>query len=155
MVSDRFTILIDELGKAMGLNLKPDSNNACISQYKDGLEVRLDPEPLGEMVYVWSDLGALPPTGKYRENIFKEALKANGLPPPKTGIFAFNSAKESLTLFEQLSIQDLTAIQLADFIETFAQRARIWKEGITRGEIPSFQATATSSSRGSGLFGLR
>ena len=159
MVSDRFSILIDDLGKALKIKLAPDSNQACMIQFPDGIEVRIDPDTLGETIYIWSDLGPIPTAGKYRENVFREALKANGLPPPKLGIFGFNPKTESLLLCEQTTIYDLTAVRLAELIQSFALKAKIWKEGIIRGDVPSFRASEMSQSGsrggGSGIFGLR
>ncbi len=156
MVSDRFTILIEELGQALQIKLKPDANDACMIKYPDGLEIRIDPDRLGEIIYITSDLGAIP-QGRYRENVFREALKANGLSIARVGIFCYNPKKESLLLFEQIPIIDLNGIRLAEITQSFTQKARIWKEGITRGEIPSYRSTEMTFGRtgGSGLFGLR
>ena len=158
MVGDRFSMLLEELGKVMNLKLAPDKNNACLFKFPDGLQVRLDPDRLGDSIYIWSDLGPLP-QGKYRENVFLEALKSNGLPPPRAAIFAYNPKKESLLLYDQVTITDVTPIRLNEIIQTFAEKARIWKEGITRGEVPSFQATGGAArgakGGGSGIFGLR
>lgn len=157
MLTDQFAILIDELGKIMQIKLAPDANNACQIRYPDGLEIRLDPDRLGEVLFVTCELGPLP-QGRYRENLFREALKANGLPPPRNGVFAFNPKKEMLILFEQAPFFDLNAIKTADLLSAFSQKARIWKDAISRGDVPSFRANEMSFSnvpRGTGFMGLR
>lgn len=155
MISDRLTILLEELGRALMLKIAPDPNGACMLRYPDGLEVRIDPDKLGEKIYVSCELGAVP-QGKFRENIFREALKANGLPPPQNGIFCFHGKKESLYIYDQLPMVELNGIRLSELIQGFVQKARIWKEGIARGEVPSYRSAEMSySPRGSGLFGLR
>src|ERR1700722_15816960 len=103
MVSDRFSLFLEELGQVMQLKLAPDSHESCMLRFPGNLEVRIDPDQLGETIYLTCDLGPLP-QGKYRENIFREALKANGLPPPRIGVFSFNSHRESLLLFDQIPV---------------------------------------------------
>lgn len=157
MLTDQFAILIDELSKVLQVKLTPDANNACQIRYPDGLEVRLDPDRLGETLFITCELGPIQ-QGRYRENLFKEALKVNGLPPPCNGIFAFNPKKETLLLFEQVLFFDLNGIKLSDLITSFSQKARIWKDGINRGDIPSYRANEMSfgaAPRGTGFMGLR
>ncbi len=156
MVKDIFADVLDELGKILNIPLAPDRHNACLIKFPQGLSVHMQFDPAAERILVVSDLG-VPPPGRYRENLFREALKANGLPPPKNGIFAYSKKGSSLVLYDSLSIKDLSGQKLADFLTPFMQRADVWRLAITRGETPSFLGNELSfgSTSGSGMFGLR
>ena len=95
--------------------------------------------------------------GRYRENLFREALKANGLPMPRQGIFSYSKKKDSLVLFDTLFMNELTAQKMADFLTPFMQKADLWRQAIPKGEIPSFTGNELSfgaTPSGSGMFGL-
>lgn len=156
MITDRFGSLMEELGKLMKTKLVPDKNNACLMMFKSGLKLQIELDASSERVMLASELGELP-SGRYRENIFREALKANGLPPPHVGLFAFSKKKENLVIFDMLDLRDLTAGALFDFIVPFMQKAELWRSTISRGEVPSFMGNELSFGQksSSGMFGLK
>ena len=88
MIGDKWANLLEELGKVIKVPLKPDKLNCCLLKFKTGTQVQMEIDSRGENVVIAANLGELT-QGKYRENVLKEALKANGLPPPQTGIFAY------------------------------------------------------------------
>ena len=99
MVTDRFGALIEELSTAMKTQLTPDSHNACKIRFPDKLNVYMEPNASEDEVQVIVEIGK-PGEGKFRENIFRESLRANGLPPPRLGIFCYSQKEDSLLLFE-------------------------------------------------------
>jgi len=116
--------------------------------------VQMELDARGENVRIGCSLGE-PPQGRYRENVMREALKANGLPPPQKGIFAFGKKTESLLLYDELPLNDLSGDKLAEYLSGFILKAELWREAITRGEVPSFMGTeATFTGKAGGLFGL-
>ena len=157
MITDKFDNLIQELGTALKIKLKPDKNNACLLRFKNGMQIQLEADSRSEKLILASDLGQIP-QGRYRENIFREALKANGLPPPRNGIFAYSKKNESLVLCDSISLEELTGTKLADYLHSFIQKGELWKNAITRGEVPSFMGNELSfgaaQSQPGGLFGL-
>ncbi len=156
MVKEQFSTILEDLGKIMNMKLAPDRNNACQIQAANGLMVHMEPDSAGERIMFVSDLG-VPPPGRYRENLFREALKANGLPLPRQGIFAYSKKKDSLVLFDSLFLDDLTGQLVADFLKPFMQKAELWRASIPKGEVPSFTSNELSfgtSPGGSGMFGL-
>jgi hypothetical protein len=156
MVGDKFSNLLEELGQIFKISLKPDKNSACALKFKNGIQVQIELDPRAENLLVISDLGQIN-QGRYRENVFREALKANGLPPPRNGIFAFGKKNESLVLYDTLVLEELSGQKLADFLQLFTQKAELWKNGIARGEVPSFLGNELSfGAKGapSGMFGL-
>lgn len=160
MQLDRYSSLLSDLGKALHINLSLDIQNACIIRLKDNLEILIEPDILGEKLLIAIELGS-PAPGEYRKNMFKEALKANGLPPPTTGIFAYSAKKDTLLLTDQVPLEEITVPQLLGLFKSLVQKARIWKTAIMQTEIPSFTSTETTfgtfgatTSKMKGMFGL-
>lgn len=156
MIQEIFGALLEELGQIMKMKLAPDKHNSCLIRYPNGLTVQIDQDTAADEIIVVATIGTSPP-GRYRESLFKEALKANGLPPPQPGAFAYSKKTDSLVLYGHISLKELTGQRLADYLTPLIQRAELWRNAIGRGEIPSYMGTELSFGRGggSGLFGLR
>jgi len=154
MVTDLFGSLLQELAHSLEIDeLHPDRNNSCLFTLKSGQKLQLELDRSTQFLIIGADLGVVPP-GKYRENLFREALKANDLTPPLHGILAFSQKSDSMILFEKISIRDLTGEKIAGEITPFAEKATLWSEAIKNGTIPPVNPVYTSTSR-SGMFGLR
>ncbi len=158
MITDRFGALLEELSTTLKMNLKPDSNNSCMIRYPDGIELRMQPSNTEDILYLIVEVGT-PAQGRYRENVFREALKANGLPPPRAGIFCYSKIKDLLLIYDALPFDELNGHRLSEIMTQVLERARLWKDSISRGEIPSYRSNeltfgSTSGSK-SGMFGLR
>lgn len=153
MVTDLFGALLQELGNAMGVaGLHPDSNNSCMLKLKSGLIIQLELDRRGEFLILGADLGNVPP-GKYRENLFREALKANDLPYPLHGILCYSRKSGHLVIFQKIHTRDLNGEKLAAEIAPFAEKAFTWSEALLRGDLPVVNQTFTSQKPG-GMFGL-
>lgn len=153
MVTDFFGALLDELGKILQMPLAPDSNNSCLIKFKEGVTIQLEMDRgNNQFLIIGSDLGAIP-AGKYRENLFQEALKANGMPSPRYGTFAYSKQADHLILFEMMNLQEITGGKIAEFLPFFIEKAKVWSQALTKGEIPIVASVYTS--RPTGLFGLK
>lgn len=154
MVQDLFGTLLKELGDSMGnIQLHPDQHNSCLIRLKEGINIQLELDRAGEFLVLGCNLGTVPP-GKYRENLFYDALRTNGLPPPLHGILAFSQKTNHLVLFEKIYVKDLTGEKIAAEITPFVQKAVIWSEAIKKSEVPHFTAPYTKKT-GGGIFGLK
>lgn len=155
MIGSAYENIIEELGKALKTTLKPDAHGACLLKFKNGIQVQLEAD--GETILMVSEIAPLS-EGRFRENVFKEALKANGLPPPRHGIFAHSKKAESLVLYDSISMIELSGIRLAEQLRPFVTKAHHWKEALNRGEIPSFteneQTFGLQGAPKQGIFGL-
>lgn len=151
MVMDLFESLLDELSKALNIpDLHPDQNKACLIKFKTNLRVQVEMDSGQENVLIASTLGTLQ-DGRYKENILREALKANGLPGPLHGILAYSTKTGHLILFEYLPTKELTGDKIADAIAPFSEKALRWKNAIENNEVPSIAVFRSSG----GMFGLR
>ncbi|MBA3816794.1 MAG: CesT family type III secretion system chaperone [Parachlamydiaceae bacterium] len=154
MVTDYFGTLLQELGKILEIpDLHSDRNNSCQITLKNGLVFQLEFDRSGAFIVLGADLGVVPP-GKYRENLFREALKANDMPYPTHGILAYSKKSDRLVIFEKLRSHELTGEAIAAEIIPFSEKAIIWKEALERSDIPIINQ-ALNFQRSSGMFGLR
>lgn len=157
MVSDYFESLLHELGEALKIdNLSADANNTCLLQFNEhDLQVQIEPYQKGDFLLICSDLGNVP-RGRYREDVFREALKTNGLAPPRHGIFAFSEQTDHLVLYALLSMRELNGEKIAAFLTTFIEKGSAWKQAIASGVVPVANTMRTSRAAGpTGMFGLR
>lgn len=150
MVNDLFSSLLLELGQILEIqDLTPDSNNSSLLKLKNGVKIQIEPGKSEQFLIMGAQIGNIPP-GRYRDNIFREALKANNV-PPKNGIFAYSKKSDQLILFQMIPLEDLTGTKIHDYLVPFSEKVKLWQEAISRGEIPSIGLT---TSRSKGLFGL-
>ncbi len=156
MVTDRLGILFEELAKKLGIAITPDARGGCRLRFKNGVEVQLEQSSDGRYITLLSHMGEIAP-GRYRENIFKEGLKANGLPLPRHGIFSYSKKNDAFYLFDQIPLEEISGEKLNDLLQPFVQKATIWKEAIARGDVPSYAGNEASFGGGGsgGMFGLR
>ncbi|MDP1836001.1 MAG: CesT family type III secretion system chaperone [Chlamydiales bacterium] len=155
MVSNLYETLLAEIGSILGVSLFPDSNNSCLVKLKNGLRVQFEMDPHGRQFILGVDLGPVP-SGQYRQTLFREALRANGMPYPRLGTLAFSQKTGHVVLFETMSPQDLNGERIAFRLFPLAEKALKWKDAIEHGEVPLIEAPARGGlGRTMGLFGIR
>lgn len=151
MVKGIFETLLEETGKVLKIpDLHPDQNNSCLVRLPNGLNIQIEMDPYQQGIILGCDLGPIP-SGKYRENVFREALKINGQKAPHHGVLSFSNKTEHMVLYELLPLKDLTGEKIADAITPFSEKALLWKEALAKGETPVLSNVRTST----GMFGLR
>lgn len=153
MITDLFGTLLQELSRALKIpTLQPDRNNSCLLRLNSGLIIQIELDRGGQSLIIGADLGAIPP-GKYRENLFREALRANDLPHPLHGILCYSKKSDHLVLYQKIGLKDLTGEKIAAEITPFAEKAFKWSEALLHNDIPTVNQTFTSQKPG-GMFGL-
>ncbi len=153
MVMDLLNTILKDLEKSIHIeDLHSDKNESCQIRFENGLEVQLELDPSGEFLCVGTKLGEVP-GGRYRQTLFKEALRANGLPYPRYGTFAFSQKTNHLIFFEYLWAKELNGEKLSAFLVFFKQKAQAWKEAIIRGDVPQVSET-NPRGKSTGMFGL-
>lgn len=154
MVTDSFGLILEELGKLIGIEkLAPDQNNSCLIKFPKGPSIQLEIDKTGNYLMIACDLGEIP-TGPYRENVFREALKSNGRPPPLVAEFAYSKQGNKLLMTKLLPIISLHGEIIVDALTPFQELAIRWQDSLTRGEVPSFLEGAYQSG-GSKMFGMK
>lgn len=150
MVKNLFEALLDEVGHSLKINdLHPDRNHTCLISMPNGIKVQLEMHSRSQEFVIGADLGQIPP-GRYRENLFLEALRANGM-ANHVGVLAYSAKTDHLILFQTIHLKDLTGERIASDMTPFLEKAQLWKEAMEKGEIPVVATMKTSM----GMFGLR
>jgi len=154
MVTDLFGSLLQELGKILEIaNLHPDNNNSCKIKLKNGQSIQIEMDSSGQFLIIGADLGFVPP-GKYRENLFKEALKANDMPHPINGTLAYSKKNDHLVMFKKIHAGNLNGEKISAEITPFIDKATVWEEALKRGDLPALNM-ANAAKTSSGMFGLK
>jgi len=148
---DPFESLLSELGAELGTSLHPDRKGACKLKINDTFHVQLECDAHQENLLVATFICDVPP-GKYRENILRDALKANW-PFPKNGTLAYSDRNNKLVLFSHFRLIHLNGKKLADFLTIFLDKANNWRIGVETGHTAHLAATAIKPS--TGLFGMK
>lgn len=154
MVTDAFGLLLEETKQFLKIDkLAPDSNNSCLIKFPKGPPIQIEMDKTGNYLMIACDFGEIP-AGPYRENVFREALKANGKPFPHTAEFAFSKQANKLVMTKLLPVQNLRGEAIADAISSFQEIAIKWQDSLSRGEIPSSLEGAYQSSSPK-MFGMK
>lgn len=149
-----FDQILEDLSKELGLSLKEDSNHTCLINFEDKIKIQIELDSPQENLIIGTVIGELAP-GKFRENVLREALKENGLFPPKPGIFAYSTKKNALVFFNKFSIQDLDIKNLLNVITDFKNKALLWKESIDQGNIPTSSTVAEITKSKGSIFDIK
>ena len=152
MVLDAYEAILQELGKILKIDLHPDPNNSCLIKFEDvSVQIEVFKE---DTLLIVSEIGPVP-SGRYRENLFREAMRANGMPAPIHGIFGYGHNTTLLILFELLPLKDLNGERVSEALTPLLAKAKVWKEALSRGDIPAISIAGPTVGGGTGIFGLR
>ncbi len=142
---------IKDLGKLMGIPLISESKETCCIQFdEDKVTVQVDLDDSGERLLIGSVLGEIS-SGSYRNEIFKQALRVNGLSKAPRGILAYSDRLSSLILFDYLPFHSTDAQKLFNFIQLFHKHAEVWIDSLKSQTIPQIER---EEQKGSGMFGM-
>jgi hypothetical protein len=137
-----FEEYIQKLGLALGTSLHAEKGYLCKLLIDGVLKVQLEHEAAEERILIASFLCEIPP-GKFREDLLKEALKANDA-IDRPGTFAYSPKNNSLTYFLYLSDK----ISFEEFEEKFLQwleTAKQWRSAVETGNIFQLSRSRPSS----------
>jgi len=129
---DQFEELLSALGHVFHLPLHIDKHHACSIQIHHQLTIQLKPDPSLENLILFSKIIEIPP-GKFRENVLKEALKANSSPDPRVGIFGYIASANQLALFQRYPFRILNGERLAGIVGAFLEFSETWRKAIEGG----------------------
>lgn len=136
-MQSQFEQLLDDIGKELKAQLKPDSNHSCILRFKEGgAPVQIEEKSnLGELV-IGALIGKLS-AGPYRDKVFKAALLINGAQQPGIkGTLAYGEHTEQLYLCDSVDMFYTTAKLLIPHLKRFSLYAAIWITALESNTIP-------------------
>lgn len=130
---DAFEELLSRLGKILNLSLHLDKHHACSIRIHEKLTVQLQLDVSQEHLVLFSKVIEIPP-GKFREEVLKEALKANGQKDPRIGTFSYLAKTNHLVLFQRYPLFLLNPERLANLFGAFYEYVDLWQEAIEKGQ---------------------
>ena len=140
MSNDQFANLLKELEVFFKCPLAPDSTNCCLVQMPTGLKIQISQDRTKEHFCIAARIGEVPTHGKYREQLFRAALTANGILPQDAGVVAFSDKSNNLILFIKLPMKGISADKAIPSIELFIANATKWIIAMQHSEVPTFEA---------------
>lgn len=130
---DRLSHLIEELSALIDVPLQLDHRRICSLRIDHSLLVELKEEE-NDRLLIATFLGEMAP-GKFRETLFKEALKENDS-LNRIGTLCYVERNNQMALFTYRDMEGLRGDLLADTLEPFLERAFAWRRCLDTGEIP-------------------
>ncbi len=152
-----FEDVLEELSNEFDVDLHPDLHGLCTIMINETFKVQLEVDVTGENIQIATLVCELPP-GRFRENILKDALKANYQVTENHGTLSYTGPDNALVLLLNVLMHGLTGKELYEHLSIFVQRATGWRKAIDSG-FPSPQDTnEVPKGDGSGktsLFGFK
>lgn len=152
-----FTDLMNDLGELLNTEIHPDLNLSCCLMINDSLKVQIEMSTTGEEILLASFVVELPP-GRFREEVLRDALKANHQSDLNHGVLSYVKNHNALTLFQTIHAHGLSANDLYKYLSLFVERAKGWKDAINAGKTHPTDSGEVPQSRegqGSSLFGFK
>ena len=131
---DRFQQLLYDLSEILEIPLYADQMQRCRLSINELIEVQMEYNSASEKVLMASFCCEIPP-GKFRENVLKEALKANSL-FPRIGSYGYSPMKNKLALFEYISLEGMHRDKFADLLAQFCDRVERTKRAVETNNLP-------------------
>ena len=154
MVTDQYGTLLAELSSILKIPLKPDKHNTCLIHFeKEHLHVQIEIDSSKDFIIIGTNIAEVPP-GRYRQDVFKQALQANYIDKPRGGILAFSKHANKLVLFLKLPLKDLHGGLIAAALPDFLRKASRWKDEIEKNQLPPLSGETSTQTTGNRMFGL-
>lgn len=150
MVNTQLGAILRDLEPFFHIKLEPDQNNACLVSLPMGIKVQMELTRSGDFLAAVK-LGVIP-SSRYRELVFREALKSNAVTAPSEGVFGYSSRSNNLFYFVIVDSRNISPEKITSLLPNFLAKAKQWADEIARGAVPVAESSHTSSQ---GLFGLR
>ncbi len=110
-----------------------DAHQACTLQIHDKIRVQLQLDP-HQTYLLMACLAIEIPPGKFRENVLRDALKANYLTDPRPATLGYVETNNHLSLSQTIPLAILNGERLAGFFSAFLAEAKSWIQAIEQGK---------------------
>lgn len=152
MVTNQFGAIIQELGKTLGYDINRNIEDSCTLPLPNGINIQMEIDDRKNCFVLGTEIGSVS-AGRYREDVFREALLYNGM-EKRVGTFGYSEITNTLILFKELPLRELNGEKVAAVLKPLGEKASAWKKAITRGELPPVDSSISdsSTSQGFGLF---
>jgi hypothetical protein len=151
MVNTQLQGILKEFETYFNCPLVTDEQESCLIKMSIGVDVQIEINRYGA-VLIGCRLGSV--LGKYRDQLFKEAMKSNYLFPPHTGVFGYSQKSKNLILFILVDSKNINTEIINELLTPFIAKAKIWIEAIKSNSVPLIKEGG-SSKTSDNLFGIR
>jgi hypothetical protein len=149
-----FKELIADLSDRLGADLFPDLNNVVTLIVEKRVKFNIEADSVGEFMILGATISELPP-GKFRENILKDALKANSRINVNPGVLSYLGRENTLILHTKLFIQGTSVDEIIKEMKHLTSRAKKWMDAIDEGRAsPDEEIPKKVGLSGKGMFGF-
>lgn len=132
-MTSAFNYLLEELSKIFQMPLHTDHLGACSILFPHDLTIQMQLDSSETNLYLFAKLAPLPP-GRFREEVLKEALKANSFPDPIPAIFGYIDPTNQLAIHQSYPLEILNGEKLATLFTAFLTTATAWREAVLKGQ---------------------
>ena len=150
MASSQYALILKSLESFFRCPLAPDANNACLIDLKEkGFQIQIEEDKYGNLI-IATRLSEVP-ASRFRENVFKEALKSNRI-SPTSGIFGYSKKSSRMMIFITVNQRAITKEKLEALLPPFMEKAKVWSDALKNGVLPVAEESGKSSKPS--LFGM-
>lgn len=151
MATERLESILNDLTDFFKFELKPDENNACLIQFKSGMELQIEMDRY-ENFLVGIRLATIPGS-RYLENVLREALKSNHKFPASSGVFGYSRRSNRLIYFLMIESKLITKEKILALLPAFIEKGQNWFDILQKGGVPIVETQSSGSK--SNIFGIR
>ncbi len=129
---NKFEELLKDLSIQLNTELHVDKHGACLINFDEKIKVQLELDKSSQNLIVFSPICQLPP-GKFRENVFLDALKENNK-FPYIATFSYFEKENSLAIFNFFHLNSLKSQMLASYLTIFVDLVKLYQDAILHGQ---------------------
>ncbi len=133
-MTDLFETILSQLAEKLHVSLRVDRHGACAFKINQKFLVQLQLDSSREQLLAVAFVYTIAP-GRFCENVFCEALKANNLPDPRAGIFGYLAATSQLTLHQIYPVLEIGEETLALYVANLIDYATLWHDSLEQGRL--------------------
>jgi len=144
MVESQLENLLKQFETYFKCSLVADENQSCLIKLRSGIELQIELNRYG-LILIGCKLGQV--IGRYQDLVLKQALKANYLQSPSTGIFGFSRKSSQLIIFKLIDPLSITPHETNMILDPLLAKAKIWNESIKNNGVPLLSINKETSAK--------
>lgn len=129
---EAFRQILYDLSELLSEDLFIDKHGVCRIVFNETIVFQLELDPYEQHLFLISPIAEVPP-GKYREQVFKEALKDCARSKGSEGVLSFAPTQNKLCYHLQLPLERVNGDRLATALEMAVPKVESWMEALNRG----------------------
>ncbi|NNM44210.1 MAG: hypothetical protein HKM07_07700 [Chlamydiae bacterium] len=129
-----FEKLLQEIGSIINIPMHAEEGRICLLEINHNLRIQIEDDLVKQKIVVVCFIAEIA-AGKFRENILKEALKANFF-SSRIGNFAYLEKNNSLSFYTYVE-NTISAEEISLVLERCITVGNNWYEAIRNSQIPN------------------